>query len=116
METNNKYNKYLRVTIHDNDFSFSLELIGNLLYEIFYFEDNYPTEEHLPMLKEHIKHLWYRTYRIQDLMRNLSSAVLDDAGYFNPHLEIVDAADIPEWDNGESIYIPMFEDAKVLSR
>ena len=115
MSTDNEH-KYLRVTIHDNDFSFSLELIGSLLYEIFYFEDNYPTEEHLPMLKEHIKHLWYRTYRIQDLMRYQSAGGSVTAGYFNPNLEFVDAADIPDWDNGESIYIPMFEDAKVLFR
>lgn len=107
--------KYLRITIHDNDFSMSLEWIGELLYEIFYTEDNYPTEEQLPMLKEHIKYLWHRTYMIQDLMR-WNSVGDDDANYFNPHLEFVDYADIPDWDNRESIYIPMFDDAKILIR
>lgn len=107
--------KYLRITIHDNDFSFSLEWIGELLYKIFYTEDNYPTEDKLLTLKEHIKHLWHRTHMIQNLMRWQSAGNLDD-GYFEPHLEFVDFADIPDWDNRESIYIPMFDDAKILVR
>jgi hypothetical protein len=108
-------NKYLRITIHDNDFSLSLEWIGELLYEIFWAEDNYPTEEKLPMLKEHIKHLWHSTYAIQDFMRFYPAGDVEE-NYFNPHLEFVDFADIPDWDNHESIYIPMFDDAKILMR
>jgi hypothetical protein len=107
--------KYLRVTIHDNDFSMSLEWIGELLYEIFCTEDNYPTEEQLPTLKEYIKRLWHITYTIQDLMRWSRAGDMDD-GYFNPHLEFVDYVDIPDWDNHESLYIPMFDDGKVLIR
>lgn len=107
--------KYLRITIHDNDFSLSLEWIGEILYEIFCMEDNYPTEEKLPMLKENIKHLWHRVYTIQDLMRWYRAGDVD-ADYFNPHLEFVDYADIPDWDNHESLYIPMFDDGKILIR
>ena len=107
--------KYLRITIHDNDFSLSLEWIGELLYEIFWAEDNYPTEEKLPMLKEHIKRLWHSTYVIQDFMRFYPAGDVEE-NYFNPHLEFVDFADIPDWDNHESIYIPMFDDAKILMR
>lgn len=107
--------KYLRITIHDNDFSLSLEWIGELLYEIFYTEDNYPTEEQFPLLKEYIKRLWHITYTIQDLMRWSRAGDMDDS-YFNPHLEFVNFADIPDWDNRESIYIPMFDDGKILVR
>lgn len=107
--------KYLRITIRDNDFSSSLGWIGDLLYEIFWAEDNYPTEEKLPTLKEYIKRLWHSTYMIQDCMRWCPAGEVDE-NYFNPHLEFVDFADIPDWDNSESIYIPMFDDAKILVR
>ena len=107
--------KYLRITIHDNDFSLSLRWIGELLYEIFWAEDNYPTEDKLPVLKEYVKRLWHSTYMIQDCMRWFPAGNVDE-GYFEPDLEFVDFADIPDWDNGESIYIPMFDDAKILVR
>lgn len=110
--------KYLRVTIHDNDFSHSLKMIGELLYELFWFEGNYPTEEQFPMLKEYIKHLWYGANATQDLIRLIhwekpTNCHID---CFEPHLEFVDYSDIPDWDNSESIYIPMFEGAEVLMR
>lgn len=107
--------KYLRVTIHDNDFSEPLRLVGDILHEIFYSEDNYPTEQHLPILKERIKYLWHSIYMTQDSMRICSAGPVD-ASYFEPHLEFVDSTDIPDWDNGESIYIPMFDNGNILSR
>jgi hypothetical protein len=119
--------KYLRITIHDNDFRYSLGLIGDLLYSVFCSEDSYPTEEELPALREHIKRLWHSTYSVKTLMCNtlmkrLFPDYIDenvnyvDEGYFNPHLELVDYADIPDWDNYESIYIPMFGNGEILMR
>ena len=107
--------KYLRITIHDNDFRTSLEAIGELLYESFQFEGNYPTEAQFSMLKECIKYLWFGANMTKDLMR--WGEITDvDIDYFNPRLEFVDYLDIPDWDNGESIYIPMFDDAEIISR
>ena len=37
-------------------------------------------------------------------------------GYFQPTLEFIDYLNIPDWDNGGSIYIPMFEDAEIIIR
>ena len=112
MDTNAKY---LRITIHDNDFWYSLEMIGELLYQLFNFEEKYPTEEQLPLLKEYIKYMWYGTYAVKGLM--LCNKPADgDIDYFEPHLEFVDYFDIPEWDNRESIYIPMFDNAEILVR
>ena len=109
--------KYLRVTIHDNDFSLSLEWVGDLLYKIFYTEDHYPTEEQLPKIKEYIKRMWHSAHVIQDIMRwDTDGGHNDDCEYFNPRLEFVNAGDIPDWDNRESIYIPMFDDGKILVR
>lgn len=107
--------KYLRITIHDNDFWLSLEQIGELLYNIFYTEDAYPTEEQLPILKEYIKHIWYGTFKIGSLMDRGEAGEVD-ISYLEPRLEFIDYLDIPEWDNGESIYIPMFDDAEILKR
>ena len=100
--------KYLRVTMHDNDFTSSLQHIGYLLQQIFEFEGRYPTQEDFPVLSEMINHLWYATNNISTKLR------LDDCyreskfDYFDCHLELVDYLDIPDWDNYESIYIPMF--------
>ena len=110
----NNNTRYLRVTIHDNDFSSSLMRVGGLLYESFQFYEKYPTEKDFLALKEAIKHLWLSIHRMQDLIRwgNLNNCT--DMEYFNPHLEFVDVTDIPDWDNAESIYIPMFNDGEIL--
>ena len=105
--------KYLRVTIRDNDFTTSLRAIGKLLYETFYSEGKYPTEEDLPTLKEIIKHLWFGADMAIDLMRwgHLNTPNIE---YFEPSLEFVDYLDIPDWDNNESIYIPMFDNSEII--
>ena len=107
--------KYLRITIHDNDFRLTLQEIGQLLYETFQMEDRYPTENDFPGLKKVIQHLWLGADMAHDLMRwgRIDSP---DIEYFNPRLEFVDYFDIPDWDNAESIYIPMFDDSYVLFR
>ena len=109
---------YLKITIHDNDFIISLMYIGELLYELFQNTYSYPTEEHLPYLKEYIKHLWWSTNAITGLMRwgveYIKEKGVCHIDYFEPTLEFVDYLDIPDWDNSESIYIPMFEDANVI--
>ena len=107
--------KYLRVTIHDNDFHTSLEMISELLYETFQMEDRYPTEEDFPVLKECIKHLWFGEHMTSKLMR-WGKRDTTDINYFEPCLEFVDYLDIPDWDNAESVYIPMFDDAEILAR
>ena len=109
--------KYLRVTIHDNDFISSLIEIGKLLYYIFYMEDKYPTEEQFPELAESIKHLLYGANMTKDLAR-WGEIIKVDIEYFKPKLEFVDYLDIPDWDNHENIYIPMFdcEEMEILVR
>lgn len=107
--------RHLKVTIHDNDFTTSLEMISELLYETFQIEGRYPTEKDFPVLKECIKHLWFGELMASILMRWGKHATID-INCFEPHLEFVDYFDIPDWDNAESVYIPMFDGAKVLMR
>jgi hypothetical protein len=107
--------KYLSVTIHDNDFTSSLQMIGELLYDIFQFEEKYPTEEDFLTLKEIIKYLWFGADMAQDLMR-WGSLNSPNMKYFEPYLEFVNFEDIPDWDNHETIYIPMFDDGEIITK
>lgn len=100
--------RYLRITMHDNDFITSLKHVGYLLRQIFEFQGVYPAEEDIPVLSEMVNHLWYATHNIMEKVnwyRNYKESKFD---YFDCRLEFVNYLDIPDWDNSESIYIPMF--------
>lgn len=108
--------KYLKVTIHDNDFWTSLSQIGDLLQEVFRFYGKFPTEEDFPILQKLIKHLWYATANIGKVLRNFQRGFEETPiDVFECDLEFVDYLNIPEWDNSESIYIPMFA-GEIISR
>lgn len=107
--------KYLRVTIHDNDFTVSLEFVCETLYNVFRFENKYPTETDLPYVAEMIKHIWVGVKGIQNLLRWQEYTAMN-LDYLTLCLEFVDFLDIPEWDNAESIYIPMFDGAEIITR
>ena len=107
--------KYLRITMHDNDFCCSLEFVGELLQQIFMFEVEYPTEKDFPTMKEMIKHIWYGVDNIQGMLRWNERHWQNGLNVFDPHLEFVNFKDIPDWDNSESIYIPMF-DGQIIIR
>ncbi len=111
--------KYLRVTIHDNDFWHSLSLLADMLYEIFIEECRFPEEDELPLLKKYIRPLWFSLHNLNSVMRwNKNSVGFKETieEYFEPTLEFVDYVDIPDWDNDESVYIPMFEGAEIIRR
>lgn len=105
--------KYLRVTIHDNDFTNQLLYVGDLLHQVFA-DNGYPTEQDFGILKEMIAHIWYGVHEIMGKLR-FGECDLCGFDYFEPDLEFVDFEDIPDWDNSESIYIPMF-DGEILLR
>lgn len=109
--------KYLRVTMHDNDFWFSLTLLADMLYEIFNKEGRFPEEDELPLLKKFVRPLWFSLHNISGIMRwNKNTVGFTESveELFTPILEFVDYLDIPEWDNNESVYIPMFENAEII--
>ena len=119
----NKNATYLRVTNHDNDFRSSLEAVCYALYDIFCGEDRWPTEEDFPKLKEYIKHMWWGAHNVMSHMRWKDTCVVHreldknhDMDYLEPKLSFVDFSEIPDWDNFESVYIPMFCDAEILLR
>ena len=104
---------YLKVTIHDNDFWSSQAHLGNLLQHIFKFQ-GYPTQKDLPYLQEIIRHLWYEISRIEHVLDGRGYNYLD-VSYFDPDLEFVKFEDIYDWDNYETMYIPMF-DGEIIVR
>lgn len=104
--------------MHDRDFWNSLSQLSDILYEIFQ-KIRFPEEDELPLLKKYVKHLWYSLHNIDDIMtwnKNSVGFIESNLEWFTPHLEFVDYLDIPEDDNGESEYIPMFEEAEILRR
>lgn len=99
---------YLKLTIHDNDFYFTIQFVSELLYEIFYFLDITAIDlyKHLPQIKTHIQQLLYSTSFIEHQLEGIYNPDLE---YFQPDMELVTSIDIPDWDNDESAFIPLFE-------
>ena len=119
----NQNTTYLRVTNHDNDFRQSLETVCYAMYDIFCGEDKWPTEDDFPKIKKYIKYMWWAAHNAMGYMRWKNTCVVhhelnkyDDMNYLEPKLSFVDFSEIPDWDNFESVYIPMFCDAEILLR
>lgn len=104
-------NRYLKITIHDNDFTNSLEQVAHTLNGIFSITGRYPEEDELPLLKKYIESLWFSIDNIWQIMRwNKNSVGFSEnpEKIFKPVLEFVEYEDIPDWDDNSSVYIPMF--------
>lgn len=110
--------EYLRITLHDNDFTSYYQTMGDTLSDIFRSVRTYPTEEDLPQIKELVTHLWYSIHNIRSLLRWKNTPISYDEAKidcFLPDISIV--SDIPEWENNEVLYIPLFDgDAGVILR
>lgn len=103
--------KYLRITIHDNDFISDLQIVGETLKNIFDFEDKYPTEDDLPKIKEYISNLCWSIHNLDNFYRWKDTSVdfsETPMKIFDVDLAIVDYTDIPDWNNSEDVYIPLF--------
>ena len=109
--------KYLKVTLHDNDFTSIIEFSSMLLHELIDFFDGYGSynisDEDLLKLKDDIHHLLYATYRIYNYFFHRKRDTPFE--YFKPDLEIIDYLNIPEWDNCESVFIPLFK-GEIITR
>ena len=103
-----KMAKYLKITIHDNDFTGYYRILGETLLNMFRYHGDYPTEDNVQQLKYAIGNLWYSINQINIFMDNRFPQVARDYFYY-PDLAIVDYLDIPKWGNGEDIYIPLFD-------
>lgn len=105
--------KYLSISIHDNDFTNYAESMMESIAYLFKFFEFYPkNEQDLEKLKPGIAHMWTGFDLIDNACRDRSSE--DRFNWFMKQVElkIVDFADIPEWDNYETMFIPLFKDGE----
>ena len=111
--------KYLRVTIHDNDFTSSLRIACEAFYQLCYEENRYPDEEDFPIIRKYFSHVWSGLDSLQNLLRWKDISIeykSSSMTYLNPELSFVVFENIPDWDNHESVYIPMFDNGEILMR
>ena len=89
--------RYLKISLHDNDFTIIIEFSSELLKELIDFFDYYGSyeisEKDLYKLQDSIQHLLYATYRIHNYLfhRDYEDMPFDS---FRPSLHIVDYLDI----------------------
>jgi hypothetical protein len=110
---------YLVVRIGDRDFTPFAEALAEALSALFCLH-NYPkTEADLEMLKEPVARLWAALDIVNDVMKKVEDpkwpsepSNFESIFYYMKtriSLKLVDFADLPYDDNGESICIPLFE-------
>lgn len=110
--------KYLWISLRDSDFIYDLQMVGQCLMDVGYFELCEIKEEDLSELSKYIKHMLYGFHNAVYIMEHYP--YMDDIKIFDDlKLKIVNYSDIPYEDNGESVYIPLFEDKfndKIITR
>lgn len=102
--------KYLRITIYDNDFMDELENAAWILWQSFGCYEKAPTEKDFPYLEKCIRNIMSSSYCVNILCRGDENLPDTDTcyEYFIPKLSIVKREDIPDWENYECIYVPLF--------
>ena len=109
---------YLKVTLHDNDFTSYYKELGNAILSLFKYV-GYPTEEDIEVIKPYIANLWWSMHNIIEPLKWKNTAVDSKPTVFsvfedNIDVSIIGYADIPKWNNIEDIYIPLFDNAEVI--
>lgn len=111
---------YLHISIGDNDFTTVSPALEKALGEMFYLND-FPGSGDLVKLREPIVALWVGAVMMNEAMEWDDESRHNDYGKLREYmlerlkLEIVKFEDIPDWDNYESIYVPLYGDGTVES-
>ena len=106
---------YLKLTMHDNDYSPSLHQAGIALYDYFKREDWFPREGDLPKLLPIIQHLVNSFYNLREYMIfsifSQAQEPTKSIKYFdNLKIEFVNGEDLPaHTQNYEDVYVAMFK-------
>ena len=111
--------KYLRITLHDNDFTSYYVELGKTIYDICYCADRYFENFDIPVIKEAIARLWHSYHEIiMQLQFGTKEEPVKHTSldYFINNIEValVDESDIAymkehDFCNCEYIYIEMSE-------
>lgn len=119
----NHPDKYLMITIHDNDFTSYGKELARAIRQLIIFEEVDVIKADLIELKVLIADLWCAYSNLSSYLRWFNTKIdysSDKVDYFLKHIQvsIVDREDIPEWDNAENLYIALFntydKDSEVL--
>lgn len=105
--------KWLRITVHDNDYTGFGRILGEAIREMIFWRGEQIREDNIEEYREAIAELWSAFQKFDNVGLVLNNDV--DAEFFkaNMVMKIVDDGNI-EADNYESIYIPMFKYAEVV--
>lgn len=105
--------KWLRITVHDNDFTGFGRILGEAIREMIFWRGEQIREDNIEDYREVISELWSAFQKFDNVGLISNNAVKMEFFKANMDMEIVDDGDI-EADNYESIYIPMFRYAEVI--
>lgn len=109
---------YLHITISDNGFMtypWALEAAIKELFE----RVKYPKKEELESLREPIANLWTGLHLLWEALNHYRIDYFINLRFFikeRMKLNIVDFSEIPDDDNHESIFIPLFDGAPSFFR
>lgn len=110
--------KYLKITMHDNDFTSYAREFGEYIYTMCLFECRFFDEEDIQIIKKYITLLWYSVDHLHTWLRFgkhfPDTTDKENLDYFTENVEvsIVDEDDLneqKEYGNCELIYIGMFD-------
>lgn len=105
--------KWLRITVHDNDYTGFGKILGEAIQEMIFWRGEQIREDNVEEYREAIAELWTAFQKFDNVGLQLDNDV--DAEFFkaNMDMKIVGDGNI-EADNYESIYISMFKYAEVV--
>lgn len=116
-QENNSMHRYLEITVHDRDFIDALVKSVNVLYNICYENDKYPDEADLDNVRQYINHLCFVITQMRDYFEWSDTTEERLMDHLIPDVRIIDERDIPTWNNGEDIFMPLFDtDSGIILR
>lgn len=83
MRKQNEHAKYLQITMHDNDYSVSLKIIGNRFNDLLEHHYEYHTEEDFSKISSYIQNLWYSVHGIDYVLKHKTEPK-ESLSNFNP--------------------------------
>ena len=114
----NKECKYLAITVHDNDFITELRLTAECIVSLPIIDlskVSSSSSEDMDKIALSIQHILFGVYTglgVFDKYHNNNTGVEK----FKPDIKVIDFFDIPDDDNRQSVYIPLFNNKEYLVR
>ena len=109
--------KYLKISVNDSKYTKCYRAIGEALLEAFRMTDGkYPNQDDLEILKPFVCRLWSAIENISNYNSWTNASidkrwVVDSFFENNLVMDIVELSFIPESENLDSIYIPLFDES-----